>query len=94
MNREDEAISATLRGVLWMSAAALRTRRIGVHLWRNLFHLGGQASWVYAIGALPLIAVVGAMFYAEAFDPAVILGALLIFGGTWYSPSRENRRAA
>jgi drug/metabolite transporter (DMT)-like permease len=282
-------MSATLRGVLWMSGAVLsfcamavaarellrhlgifeilafrtavtllivlaaatrtgiatlRTRRIGVHLWRNLFHLGGQASWVYAIGALPLamvfaieftspiwtallaafmlgetinrgrvvmlalgfagvmvilrpgfadvqpaalvmlagslfyavqmigtkrlsgtespmavlfwmaviqtplclvaalpgwiapaprdlpwilvigvgsftahycltramkmadasvvvpvdffrlplIAVVGALFYAEAFDPAVILGALLIFGGTWYSLSRENQR--
>jgi drug/metabolite transporter (DMT)-like permease len=41
---------------------------------------------------LPLIAVVGAVFYAEAFDPAVILGALLIFTGTWYSLAREYRR--
>jgi drug/metabolite transporter (DMT)-like permease len=39
---------------------------------------------------LPLIAVVGAMFYAEAFDPAVILGAILIFAGTWYSLAREG----
>jgi len=39
---------------------------------------------------LPLIAVVGAVFYAEAFDPAVILGAALIFAGTWYSLTRER----
>ena len=37
--------------------ATLRTRRIGLHLWRNLFHLGGQASWVFALGALPLATV-------------------------------------
>lgn len=41
---------------------------------------------------LPLIAVVGALFYAEAFDPAVILGAVLIFAGTWFSLSREGWR--
>jgi drug/metabolite transporter (DMT)-like permease len=42
---------------------------------------------------LPLIAVVGAVFYAEPFDPAVILGAVLIFTGVYYSLSRESRRA-
>ena len=41
---------------------------------------------------LPLIAVVGAVFYAEPFDPAVILGAVLIFAGTWFSVSREGWR--
>lgn len=41
---------------------------------------------------LPLIAVVGALFYAEAFDPAVVLGAVLIFSGTWFSLSREGWR--
>ena len=40
---------------------------------------------------LPLIAVVGALFYAEPFDPAVILGAALIFAGVYYSLSRESR---
>ena len=38
-------------------AATLRTRRFGVHLWRNGFHFGGQAAWVYALGALPLATV-------------------------------------
>ena len=40
---------------------------------------------------LPLIAVVGALFYAEPFDPMVIVGAAVIFAGTYYSLSREKR---
>ena len=40
---------------------------------------------------LPLIAVVGAVFYAERFDPMVIVGATIIFAGTYYSLSRERR---
>jgi drug/metabolite transporter (DMT)-like permease len=40
---------------------------------------------------LPLIAVVGALFYSEAFDPAIIVGAAVIFAGTYYSLSRERR---
>jgi drug/metabolite transporter (DMT)-like permease len=40
---------------------------------------------------LPLIAVVGALFYAEPFDPMVIVGAAVIFAGTYYSLSRERR---
>ena len=43
---------------------------------------------------LPLIAVVGALFYAEPFDPMVFLGAAMIFAGVWYSTARENRRVA
>jgi drug/metabolite transporter (DMT)-like permease len=40
---------------------------------------------------LPLIAVVGALFYDEAFDPMIIAGAAVIFAGTYYSLSRERR---
>jgi drug/metabolite transporter (DMT)-like permease len=40
---------------------------------------------------LPLIAVVGALFYGEPFDPMVLLGAALIFAGTWFSLARESR---
>jgi drug/metabolite transporter (DMT)-like permease len=40
---------------------------------------------------LPLIAVVGAAFYAEPFDPMVVVGAAVIFAGTYYSLSRERR---
>jgi drug/metabolite transporter (DMT)-like permease len=41
---------------------------------------------------LPLIAVIGAVFYGEPFDPLVIVGAVVIFAGTYYSLSRETRR--
>jgi drug/metabolite transporter (DMT)-like permease len=40
---------------------------------------------------LPLIAAVGALVYAEPFDPMVIAGAIVIFTGTYYSLSREKR---
>jgi drug/metabolite transporter (DMT)-like permease len=40
---------------------------------------------------LPLIAVVGALFYGEPFDPLVIVGAAVIFAGTYYSLSSERR---
>jgi drug/metabolite transporter (DMT)-like permease len=39
---------------------------------------------------LPLIAVVGALFYAEPFDPLVLVGATVIFAGTYYSLRRER----
>lgn len=41
---------------------------------------------------LPLIAVVGAIFYGEPFDPFVLLGAAVIFAGTYYSLRHELRR--
>jgi drug/metabolite transporter (DMT)-like permease len=41
---------------------------------------------------LPLIAVVGALAYGEAFDPMVIVGAAVIFAGTYYSISRERAK--
>ena len=40
---------------------------------------------------LPLIAVVGALFYDEAFDPMILVGAAVIFIGTYYSLTRERR---
>ncbi|HEU4352876.1 MAG TPA: DMT family transporter [Burkholderiales bacterium] len=40
---------------------------------------------------LPLIAIVGAVAYAEPFDPLVLAGAAIIFAGTYYSLSRERR---
>jgi len=41
---------------------------------------------------LPLIAVVGALAYNETFDPMVIVGAAVIFSGTYYSLSREKAK--
>ena len=54
----------------------------------------GDATLVVPIDflRLPFIAVVGAVFYAEPFDPMVFVGAIVIFSGTYYSLSRESRR--
>jgi drug/metabolite transporter (DMT)-like permease len=41
---------------------------------------------------LPLIAVVGAVFYAEPFDPMILAGAAIIFAGTYTSLRQETRR--
>jgi drug/metabolite transporter (DMT)-like permease len=40
---------------------------------------------------LPLIAVVGALFYAEPFDPMILVGAAVIFAGTYTTLRRETR---
>jgi drug/metabolite transporter (DMT)-like permease len=40
---------------------------------------------------LPLIAVVGALFYKEPFDALILVGAAVIFAGTYYSLRREAR---
>jgi len=40
---------------------------------------------------LPLIAVVGALFYREPIELATMLGAVVMFAGTYYSVSRESR---
>ena len=42
---------------------------------------------------LPLIAVVGALFYGEPLEVAVFIGAAVIFAGTYYSLSREHARS-
>ena len=41
---------------------------------------------------LPLIAIVGAIAYGEPLDPMVMLGAVIIFVGTYFGLARESRR--
>jgi drug/metabolite transporter (DMT)-like permease len=53
----------------------------------------GDATLVVPIDflRLPLIAVIGALFYGEPLDVATFIGAAVIFSGTYYSLSRESR---
>jgi len=55
----------------------------------------GDATVVVPIDflRLPLIAVIGALFYGEPLEAATFAGAAVIFAGTYYSLSRETRRA-
>ena len=41
---------------------------------------------------LPLIAVVGMLFYGEPLEAPILLGAAVIFAGTFYSIQRESRK--
>jgi drug/metabolite transporter (DMT)-like permease len=52
----------------------------------------GDATLVVPIDflRLPLIAVVGALFYGEPLEAAVFIGAALIFAGSYYSLMRER----
>lgn len=43
---------------------------------------------------LPLIAVIGLLVYGEEIEPAVILGALIIFGANYLNLWHETRRRA
>lgn len=43
---------------------------------------------------LPIVAVVGFLLYAEAFELATLAGAALIFAGNYYSLQRESRVTA
>jgi drug/metabolite transporter (DMT)-like permease len=51
----------------------LRTARFGTHVWRNLFHFGGQAAWVWSLGLLPL-----AMVFAIEFTTPVWAALLAV----------------
>ncbi len=55
----------------------------------------GDATLVVPIDflRLPLIAVIGALMYAEPLQATTFLGAAVIFAGTYYSLARETRRA-
>jgi drug/metabolite transporter (DMT)-like permease len=56
--------------------ATFGTRRIGVHLWRNMAHLGAQAAWVFAIGVLPLATVFAIEFTMPVW--VALLAALFL----------------
>ena len=53
-----------------------------------------DASFVMPLDFLrvPLIAATGYLLYAESIEPATLLGAVLIFSGTYYSLRHESRR--
>jgi drug/metabolite transporter (DMT)-like permease len=55
----------------------------------------GDATLIVPIDflRLPLIGVVGALAYNEAFDFTILIGAGIIFAGTYYSLSREHRKS-
>ncbi len=57
--------------------AAIRTRRMGLHLVRNVFHFTGQNLWFFAITAIPLAQVFALEFTSPVW---VALAAPLVLG--------------
>jgi drug/metabolite transporter (DMT)-like permease len=51
--------------------ATLRTAQLGVQVWRNLFHFGGQAAWVYSLSVLPLALVFAIEFTIPVWTAAL-----------------------
>ena len=74
--RTSVALLIVLAFALRTGITTLKTQRIGLHLWRNGVHLGGQSSWVYAIGALPLATVFAIEFTAPIWT--ALLAVLML----------------
>ena len=56
--------------------AALRTRRLGLHVVRNLFHFCGQFAWVYSIAFLPLATVFAIEFTMPVWTTVLAMALL------------------
>jgi drug/metabolite transporter (DMT)-like permease len=72
----------------------VRTRRIGLHLTRNVFHFTGQNLWFFAVASIPLgqlvaleftnpiwVALLSPFLLAEAFTRWRVAAALIGFAG-------------
>ena len=55
--RSGVALLVLLPVALRLGSARLATRRFSLHVTRNVFHLGGQATWLVGITILPLAQV-------------------------------------
>jgi drug/metabolite transporter (DMT)-like permease len=55
---------------------AVRTRRFGLHLVRNVLHFGGQYAWVYAIAMLPLATVFAIEFTMPVWTALLAMAIL------------------
>lgn len=76
----------------WIAAIGAGSFAAHYSMTRAMKHADATVVVPIDFTRLPLIAVVGALFYAEPFDPMVLVGAAVIFAGTYYSLRREARR--
>jgi drug/metabolite transporter (DMT)-like permease len=83
-------VAPQLVDVPWICALGICT--VGAHVCLTRALRLADATVVVPMDflRLPLIALIGAVFYAERLDPAVLIGAAMIFAGSYYSLSRER----
>lgn len=75
--RSAVSLAIVLALLPWFGVQALRTRRLGLHVVRNVLHFGGQYAWVYAISLLPLATVFAIEFTMPVWTAVL---AMLILG--------------
>ena len=78
----------------WLVAVAISGITAHYGIARAFQHADASVVLPMDFLRLPLIAIVGALFYGEALDPFVFLGGLLMFFGNYISLSKEARRRA
>jgi drug/metabolite transporter (DMT)-like permease len=83
-------VAPTLADVPWILAVG--GAGFGSHYCLTRAFMHADATFVVPLDflRLPLIAVVGALFYAEPIELATFLGAAVIFAGVYYSLRRER----
>jgi drug/metabolite transporter (DMT)-like permease len=86
-------VAPTLADAPWILAVG--GAGFGSHYCLTRAFMHADATFVVPLDflRLPLIAVVGALFYAEPIELATFLGAAVIFAGVYYSLRRERSRA-
>ena len=84
-------VAPRLADLPWI--VAVGATGLGAHFCMTRALRAADASLVVPIDffRLPLIAVVGMLFYGEPLEWPILLGAGLIFAGTYYSLRRESR---
>ena len=86
-----EWITPTLADAPWI--AVLGVSGVASHFCMTRAFRVADATLVVPIDflRLPLIAVIGTIFYGEALDLSVLAGAAVMFAGIYYSIRRESR---
>jgi len=85
-------VAPTAADLPWIAAIGIGSYTAHYCMTRSMQLVDATVAVPIDFIRLPLIAVIGAVYYAEAFDPLVIAGAAVIFAGTYYSLYREHRR--
>ncbi|MDA0369856.1 MAG: DMT family transporter [Proteobacteria bacterium] len=90
------AVWTPIEGYAWLWTAAVGASAVSAHFCLTRALSLADASVVVPMDFLriPLIAVVGLFVFGEAIDGWVIVGAAVIFAGTYYSIRHEHRGVA
>lgn len=83
-------------GPIWFWTVVLALAGLGAHFCLTRAFKLAEATLIAPLDffRLPLITIVGILFYNEAFDIAVLIGGILIFSGNFINLRAEQKRHA